>query len=428
MGVKSIKKIIKQDLCAGCGTCVGICPTYAIKMNLNELKGVYIPEIDENLCRDCGNCYRVCPGDDVDFEELNLSIFGKNPENILLGNYLNCCIGHVNDSSIRFNSTSGGIITQLLISALDKGIIDGALLTRMNEDNPLEPEPFIARTKEEIIEASGSKYCPVPANEKLREILESSDGEKFAVVGTSCHIHGIRKAQNVYKNLNQKIVLTLGLFCGKCPNFTGLQFLLKIIGIEKDDVTKIHFRGRGWPGVFNILMKDGSEFLIPHSIAYSILSLFIPFRCTLCSDGSAELADISFADAWLPGLADESIGESIVIVRNETCEEIFESLTYDEMELKDISAEDIILQSHRSILNFKKKGFKSRKFIMGLFRRKTPIYNQKFLKPNITDYVDSITFYSKLYFASKRYLWKYLIFATKSFVWWKKGFKFEVEK
>ena len=34
----------------------------------------------------------------------------------------------------------------------------------MKKDNPLEPEPFIARTREEIIEASKSKYCPVPAN------------------------------------------------------------------------------------------------------------------------------------------------------------------------------------------------------------------------------------------------------------------------
>jgi coenzyme F420 hydrogenase subunit beta len=46
--------------------------------------------------------------------------------------------------------------------ALEEGIIDGALVTRMKKDRPLEPEPFIARTREEIIEASKSKYCGVP--------------------------------------------------------------------------------------------------------------------------------------------------------------------------------------------------------------------------------------------------------------------------
>jgi len=53
-----------------------------------------------------------------------------------------------------------GVVTQLLIFLLEKGIIDGALVVRMREDQPLEPEPFIARTKEEIISTSKFKYCP----------------------------------------------------------------------------------------------------------------------------------------------------------------------------------------------------------------------------------------------------------------------------
>lgn len=34
---------------------------------------------------------------------------------------------------------------------LKKGIIDGALVTRMNEENPFEPEPIIARTKKKLL-------------------------------------------------------------------------------------------------------------------------------------------------------------------------------------------------------------------------------------------------------------------------------------
>lgn len=53
------------------------------------------------------------------------------------------------------------MVSALLIFALEQGIIDGALVTKMSENNPLEPQPFIARTREEIISAAKSKYCPV---------------------------------------------------------------------------------------------------------------------------------------------------------------------------------------------------------------------------------------------------------------------------
>src|SRR5690606_36009483 len=115
------------------------------------------------------------------------------------------------DDNIRYNSSSGGLVTQILCFALEKGIINGALVTKMNKESPLQPQPFIARTKEEIIEASTSKYCPVPANMALKEIL-SSDVEKVAVVGLPCHIMGIRKAEMKNNLLKNKIVLHMGIF------------------------------------------------------------------------------------------------------------------------------------------------------------------------------------------------------------------------
>lgn len=155
--MSNIKEVVDEGLCTGCGTCASVCPNLAIKMVLDSKKGIYVSRIDENNCNDCGSCYEVCPGHCVDFKELNLSIFGKEPENILIGNYTNCYIGHATDYEIRYNSASGGLVTALLIFALEEGIIDGALVTKMSKQNPLEPEVVIARTKEEIISAAGSK-------------------------------------------------------------------------------------------------------------------------------------------------------------------------------------------------------------------------------------------------------------------------------
>ena len=86
----TISQVVKDNLCTGCGTCVALCPSNAITLTINEKKGVYIPVLDEDKCNNCGICYKVCPGHEVDFKELNLEIFGKEPEDILIGNYLNC--------------------------------------------------------------------------------------------------------------------------------------------------------------------------------------------------------------------------------------------------------------------------------------------------------------------------------------------------
>jgi len=233
-------------------------------MNIDDNEQIYEPHIQLEKCNVCGICYSACPGHSVDFKTLNTTIFGKEPEDIILGNYLDCNVGHATDPDIRYQSASGGIVTGLLVYALEHGIIDGALVTRMSKDHPLEPEPFIARTRDEIIEASRSKYCPVPTNTVIREILRSSEGERFAVVGLPCHIHGIRKAESLNEKLKDKIVLHIGLFCSHNDTFWQTDYILKKLHVSKDSVRIIRYRGQGWPGSFAIELMDGKKKSLPY--------------------------------------------------------------------------------------------------------------------------------------------------------------------
>jgi coenzyme F420 hydrogenase subunit beta len=378
-----------------------LCPEEAIKMTKNEKKGIYVPEVNEEKCNNCSICYGVCPGHEVDFKQLNLGIFGKEPENVLIGNYLNCYVGHSTDYEIRYNSASGGLVTQLLIFALEEGIIDGALVTRMKKDNPLEPEAFIARTKEEIIEASKSKYCPVPANVALKEILESEEAERFAVVGLPCHIHGIRKAEQINKKLKEKIVLHLGIFCNHAPNFLGTEFLLNKLKIKKGDVKNLSYRGEGWPGSMKISLESG-ELLIPEQDYWSSLfglNFFTPTQCLLCSDGICELADISFGDAWLPELSDDKIGKSIIVSKSEMGEQLLHAMKLkNEVELDVIDAKKLI-QSQAGMLYFKKKNLNARSKLF----KAVPKYNNS-LESDAMDYLLALSPYLNAYISSKPFL------------------------
>ncbi len=404
---KTILSVVEDNLCTGCGTCIALCPSGSIKLVLNQIKGVYVPKLDLGRCSNCGMCLKVCPGHEVDFNGLNAEIFGKKLEmdNGSIGSYLNCYAGYATDHAIRYNSASGGLVTTLLIFALEKRLIDGALVTRMKKDKPFEPEPFIARTKEDIIEAFGSKYCPVPANIALQEIIKAGENERFAVVGLPCHMHGIRKAEKTNPRLRNKIVLHLGLQCGHNDNFMMTEFILGWFNIDVKNLQKISYRGHGWPGAMTIEFKNGHHKLIPF-MDYTILhelDMFTPYCCLLCCDALNMLADITLGDFWSPNVHDD-IGMSIAISRASRGDEFIRNIV-SRGELK------LTRMSNKEITQWRPSMFRERraKVVMLLrttFGKNIPIYNIKLPRSNLFSYITLVFYFFENFLGSKRSLWR----------------------
>ncbi len=371
----------------GCGTCAGVCPVSAIRMDISSDEAIYSPIIDINKCTMCKRCINVCPGVSVDFHKFNNDIFKKQPSESWIGNYTACYIGHTNNHDIRYNASSGGLVTQFLLYLLAKHIITGALITGMNENNPLEPKPFIAKTREEIISASKSKYCSVPVNVCLKEI-QDEEGQ-YAVVGLPCHLHGIRKAAAEMKILNDRIVVYIGLLCSHIVNFNGINFLLKKNGINPDDVTQLSYRGSGWPGGMTILLKNGLTKYLPlirsWNSYWSIFSsyFFTPNRCMMCPDQTAELSDISMGDAWLPEHRDDSLGKSLIIIRNDYCNELFLSMKQEKIIYLEKSTIDDVMRSQWINIKIKKHDLVNRLMMFKLKGKKTPQFYH-YLNPNVS--------------------------------------------
>lgn len=405
---KTIRKVLNDSLCTGCCTCVSLCPNCALKI-IKDNKGIYIPQFNESLCNNCGTCLMVCPAYNVDFDHLNLELFGKEPEDILIGNYLNCYSGWANDDETRFNASSGGLITQLLIFLLEKGDIDRAVLVKMDETNPLEPKPFIASTKEELIEASNSKYCPVPLNIVLNQIVQS-EGEKFAVVGLPCHIHGLRKAEEYNEKLKNKIIVHLGIMCGTTKNFHATEFQLRRMGINKKNVEKIEYRGNGWPGKLSIHLKNGEIIKEKYMKYYDFnFCAFTPWRCLLCSDHTCELSDISFGDAWLEEFSQDKLGTSIIVSRNEIGEIILQNAFKENyVNLKKLDSSIVTLS--QNMCRFKKNQLKARRNIAQLCGKAVPKDNVNLINSEIKDYFWAIYYYVTYFISTKKCLWFLLDF------------------
>jgi coenzyme F420 hydrogenase subunit beta len=380
---ETIDQILKEHLCTGCGTCAGVCSNSAIVIQIDLEKGIYFPEINHEACSQCGNCLQVCPAAGIDHKKFNIALFGKEPEDIRLGNYIGYYKGYAIDYDIRFNSSSGGLVTAILCYALEKGIIDGALVTQMRKDKPLVPRPFIAHTRDDIIEAARSKYCPVPANVAIKEILQSPKLEKIAVVGLPCHIQGIRKAEKKVKKLQDSIVLHLGLICSHTDTFFMTNFVLKKYKIKRDDVIKLDYRGKGWPGSWTVQLRNKKELIIPYNkyITWHNIWLSVPEGCSLCTDVNSELSDISFGDLWLREYIDDNAGLSLAITRTHIGDEIIRQTSLQQKIKLDILNPNNFLQDRNSYA--KKCGAVAR---MKLFHRGMNIPGYVF-ETNIFDYV-----------------------------------------
>ena len=321
------REVIGRGLCTGCGTCAGICPTNGVEM-------VYVDhELEPRLngrCTDCSLCYEICPGQDVPMPALDQMVFGRErqPERELLGIYRRCVAAHAVDPNIRAAGASGGVVTALLVYALEQGVIEGALVGQMDPKVPWHTMPVLATTPEEVIASAQSKYQVVATNAALNQVMKGRR-KMIGHVGLGCHTQALRKLQFLHPTHRaaKSIALFIGIGCHANLYTRGTVLLiLEGCGVRSlDEVVKLEYRGGEYPGDFRVTKMDGRISSIPRNDATSFLiRYFRRERCLMCTDWCSELADISVADYWGPEIPEEgkNLGWSSVIIKTEKGEQI----------------------------------------------------------------------------------------------------------
>ncbi|MDR9787041.1 MAG: Coenzyme F420 hydrogenase/dehydrogenase, beta subunit C-terminal domain [Peptococcaceae bacterium MAG4] len=320
-------RVIQRGLCTACGTCAGVCPAGAI--DWVELDGEPQPQLT-GTCTNCGICTAVCPGADVDLPALERYVFGRvRPESIPdLGYYREARVAWSTDPAIRKQGASGGLVTALLVYALEQGLIDCALLAGFRRDEPYRTEAWLAAGKEDILAAAQSKYACVPVNTLLTRAV-SKGYRRLAVVGLPCQIHGLRKLQVLGEPplLVKSIVLMVGLFCASQFYYEGTRHMLvEHLGLmAQDEIAAMSYRGGDWPGHLVVELKDGRRLTLDrHRYMYHhLMPAYKRDRCEMCVDWSAELADISVGGYWDPqARPGKAAGTSSCLVRTAAGEAI----------------------------------------------------------------------------------------------------------
>jgi coenzyme F420 hydrogenase subunit beta len=280
---------------------------------------------------------------------------------------------HSNDPEILRNASSGGVMSQLAIALLDGQYVDRVLVTQFRYSQSPRAIGVLAGCRGEILKAQGSKYCPVDISNAIREIKHNN--YRVAVLGTPCQIAGVREIQRHDASFREKIVITIGTFCGGAKNYNNLDSLAKRHGIAPSAVTLFQFRGSGQPG--SMLIKDqlGKQVMVPYPEYVGHTGFSKHLRCHLCVDATGELADIACGDAWLPRFLNRDSPWSLIIARNAKAADLIHHMAADSLITTEHVSLDEIKDSQHENLTSKKLRQKSRRFLYRLLQISAPSFD-----------------------------------------------------
>jgi coenzyme F420 hydrogenase subunit beta len=296
------KKVVESGRCVGCGTCVVACPFNCLELAKEEARLI-------KECKVCGICAQTCPQYEWLWPEMENSVFGKERKTEEdFGIYRRLVVAQANDARIKEKRQDGGVVTALLLFALENGLIDGAVVAGANEDKPFYPAPKLATNSEEILNSAETKYSYSPNILALTEVVKQKK-TNVAFVGTPCQIRAIRKMQMAgLKKFSTTLKFLIGLMCSESFTYDGLmeKHIHERLGVNLKDIKKINIKGK-------MLVTTASDIV---TIPLQEIKQYARKNCSVCDDFSSELADVSVGGLGLDGW-------SFVVVRTEKGEELF---------------------------------------------------------------------------------------------------------
>lgn len=237
------------------------------------------------------------------------------------GFYSDSYLSFASDDKIRQISASGGTVSALLLFALEKKLIDGAMVCKtVITEGKVRPQFFIAKTREEILAARGSKYVATQFTKEAIPLIREFQGS-LAVVGLPCDITILQNIIQKDTLLKQKVVFTIALFCGHNSQPELIDHVVaKLENQAQSKVKSYLFRTGHWRGALRIIFENGQTVEKPFSYfsLYQNLYFFAEKKCLYCYDHFGYGADIAIGDLWSLEYKNDPIKYSGVIVKTET--------------------------------------------------------------------------------------------------------------
>jgi coenzyme F420 hydrogenase subunit beta len=316
------REVVTSGLCTGCAACVVACPHPVLDYEADG--GVYKPfhlEIDggpEDCThgqKGCTMCTRACPRFRNWESEIDTQRFARERTDDEVFGIGDVLLARASDPELVENGQDGGVVSAVLLYALEHDVIDAALVSGLEGDGSTwVARPSVARTREDVLATAKSRYT-YSAN--LLAYPEAVEGgaERIALVGMGCMASapGAMQARKAGK-IARRLSLTIGLLCSKTFDDAIFEGLFEAkYGIKRAAIAKMNIKG-----VFQLWTKDGGYYEVPLKEAHA----YTREGCTQCPDFAAEHADLStggigaFGD-WTLVIVRTDLGREIVSAMKE---------------------------------------------------------------------------------------------------------------
>lgn len=310
--IAGIEDVAARNLCTGCGTCAFVQPG-EIRM-IDDVDQGRRPLVARGA--DTTRALGACPG--IAMGHPSSHPVDSDPD--LLpdwGPVLEVWEGHAADPDIRFRGSSGGVATALAVHCLTDGGMRGVLHTAADPTAPLLNRTVLSRTREEVVSAAGSRYAPASPCDGLGVV--AAEPGPCAMIGKPCDIAGARRAERLDPRLDERLQLTVGIFCAGTPSTRATIELAARLGFDDPgQITSVRYRGNGWPGDAEVRgIVDGQVVTrrTSYEDSWGQLQSRRQWRCHVCIDHTGEFADIAVGDPWYRTLGPGEAGSSLILVR-----------------------------------------------------------------------------------------------------------------
>lgn len=304
--------ILTKEKCTGCFGCENSCKFKAIKMTLSQ-EGFYFPKIDTERCIKCGKCALNCPV--LNFKSHN---FGEN--------YVKVYASFSRDDKVRFESSSGGIFTEMAQEIIEAGgIVFGAAW-----EKDLSVKHLQIKDRKGLSKLRSSKYIQSNLEGIYLEVVKAAEteGKKVLFTGTPCQAAALRTFTN------SENLLIVDVLCHGVPSKVVFDEYIKYIS-NNDEVVSYNFRDKanGW-SKYGVKAKMGNGKIYkcitrkdPFFHGF-ICDLYSNLSCYDCKFASIpRVGDVTIGDFWkAPQEIMDERGVSVVIANNHRGEKFLEKL------------------------------------------------------------------------------------------------------
>ncbi len=321
--IRSITDVAERQLCTGCGACAFVQPD-VIRM-VDDLDAGRRPVVDAVDGREPSTAAALaaCPG--VGLRQTGLPAEHLEELGGAWGPVLEVWEGVAADDELRHAASSGGLASALALHMIERRGAHGVLHIRARPDAPLLNETVLSRTREQLLAAAGSRYAPASPCDRLDLIEEGPVPSVF--IGKPCDVAAVARLREQRPALDERLGLTVAVFCAGTPTTRGTLEMLRSMGVEDpSQVESVRYRGNGWPGDAEVVVRT-PEGRRTHRLTYEqswgeVLERHRQWRCYVCVDHTGEFADIAVGDPWYRELGEGDPGRSLILVRTERGREV----------------------------------------------------------------------------------------------------------